>query len=357
MTVELGFVRKCEPWQLESRFFPSKAGGKPAWLDLKHLPDTTDLECEYCGNPCLFLCQIYAPYENDANAFHRTIYVFICKNANCFKPNRGGNLKVFRSQLSRNNIFYPAEAPLERENWRKDIDVSLWAKTCRVCGILAHSRCAKCKAINYCCRMHQKYDWKNGHKHSCGIKENNDNSFLFPEYEITITFDDDSDDEDAEQDDLTSEQIEIKKYNEMIQNNKAGTFQNENVNNDLIKMASDEMDETFAEFRMKINNYLDQILRYDKGGKILYISSHNQVTNIPKCQECNGDRQFEFQIMPQLLNFFNFKDIVNSLDWGILAVFTCKKSCIPKDKYVKEFIWKQDIIQEKETVSEINQDR
>lgn len=61
--------------------------------------------------------------------------------------------------------------------------------------------------------------------------------------------------------------------------------------------------------------------------------------------------------MPQLLNFLNFKDIVNSLDWGILAVFTCKKSCVPKDKYVKEFIWKQDIVQEKEdTVPEIKQE-
>ncbi|XP_012231809.1 programmed cell death protein 2 isoform X2 [Linepithema humile] len=355
MTVELGFIKKSEPWQLESRFFPSKAGGKPAWLDLKHLPDKSDLECEYCSDPCLFLCQVYAPYEEDANAFHRTIYIFICKNAGCCKPNQSGNLKVFRSQLGRDNIFYPIGAPVDQENWGKDIDISLWTKTCRVCGILAHSRCAKCKVTNYCCRGHQTYDWKNGHKYTCGIKENNDNSFLFPQYEITITFDD-SDEEDMEQGDLKTEQIEIEKYNEMVRNDKAGTLQHENVNDDLLQMASNEKDETFTEFRMKIDNYPDQILRYDRGGKILYISSHNQVTNIPKCPECDGDRQFEFQIMPQLLNFLNFKDIVNCLDWGILAVFTCKKSCIPKDKYVKEYIWKQDIVQE-ETESKINQDR
>lgn len=108
--------------------------------------------------------------------------------------------------------------------------------------------------------MHQIYDWKNGHKYTCGIKENNDNSFLFPEYEITITVDD-SDEEDMEQDDLKTEQIELEKYNEMIHNNKAGTLQHENVNDDLLQMASNEKDETFAKFRMKIDNYPDQILR------------------------------------------------------------------------------------------------
>lgn len=36
--------------------------------------------------------------------------------------------------------------------------------------------------------------------------------------------------------------------------------------------------------------------RYDRGGGILYISSHNQITDVPKCPECNGDRQFEFQV-------------------------------------------------------------
>lgn len=58
--------------------------------------------------------------------------------------------------------------------------------------------------------------------------------------------------------------------------------------------------------------------------------------------------------MPQLLNFLDLKDDVRCLDWGILAVFTCKQSCIPKDKYIKEYIWKQDIVQE-ETESKINQ--
>jgi len=89
----------------------------------------------------------------------------------------------------------------------------------------------------------------------------NSNSFLFPEYEIVIESDDTAI-ESVEQNDSKSEQKEIEKYNAMIQDGKAGTFQNENVNDDLLQMANDEKDETFAEFRMKIDDYPDQILRY-----------------------------------------------------------------------------------------------
>jgi len=129
---------------------------------------------------------------------------------------------------------------------------------------LASSHCAKCKVANYCSRVHQVYDWKNGHKRICNTKErndNNDNNYLFPEYEITM----DSDDvqENSEQDDVETEQEEIKKYNMMMQSGKAGTLQHEDVN-DLLEMvtSANENDEVFIKFRMKIDNDPDQILRY-----------------------------------------------------------------------------------------------
>lgn len=351
MAIDLGFVETCESWELSSRFFPSKVGGKPAWLDLKNIPGKSDLECEYCNDVCVFLCQIYAPYEENAYAFHRTIYIFVCKNTDCCRPNQNGNFKVFRSQLSRTNMFYPSEPPVEQKDWRTDIDVSQWTKTCCICGIAAPSHCGKCKVVNYCCRAHQVYDWKNGHKNTCGTEANNDKNFLFPEYEIVIESDDVTKDNTA-QDDFKNEQKEMEKYNAMIQNDKAGSLQHEDINDDLLEIVN-EKDEVFVEFRMKIDNYPDQILRYDRGGKVLYISQHNQIIDVPKCPECNGNRQFEFQIMPQLLNFLGLKDFVKCLDWGILAVFTCKQSCTSNGKYLREYIWKQDIVQ-KETDSKIN---
>ena len=45
--VELGFVEEAEdPEQLTSPHFPSKVGGKPAWLDNAHLPRPEDTECD-----------------------------------------------------------------------------------------------------------------------------------------------------------------------------------------------------------------------------------------------------------------------------------------------------------------------
>ena len=119
--VDIGFAEKCEPWRLQSRFFPSKIGGKPAWLNLRDLPKKEQIACDYCKDPCIFLCQVYAPYEEDNKAFHRTLYLFICKNLDCCKTNKSGNLKVFRSQLEKFNEFYPSNPPVENKDWRTDI--------------------------------------------------------------------------------------------------------------------------------------------------------------------------------------------------------------------------------------------
>lgn len=118
--------------------------------------------------------------------------------------------------------------------------------------------------INYCCRTHQVYDWKNGHKDTCGTeKDTNSNSFLFPEYEIVIDTDVSMDESIENIDEFQSEQEELEKYNKMVQDGKAGTLQHEDVNDDLSQMAnSDEKDEVFAEFCAKIDEYPDQILRY-----------------------------------------------------------------------------------------------
>ncbi|KAI4479058.1 hypothetical protein M0802_014461 [Mischocyttarus mexicanus] len=327
MPVDLGFVEKCESWQLESRFFPSKVGGRPAWLDLKNIPKKEDLECEYCKNPCVFLCQIYAPYEEDDDAFHRILYVFICKDPSCCKINENGNLKVLRSQLNRFNPFYPSEPPIEKQNWRTDISTDSWCKTCCVCGISAPNHCSKCKIANYCCRNHQIYDWKHGHKQNCGNNVNISNSFLFPEYELVIESEEgiNEDDEDCNE----IEEKEMEKYKSMVQRNETGSFQAEKDNEDLVKMANADEDEVFARFHARIDQNPEQVVRYERNGQILYISGNTNIQNIPKCLSCGGERQFEFQIGVYLLYLL------------------VKKSCMPKEKYAMEYIWKQDILSDK----------
>ena len=67
---------------------------------------------------------------------------------------------------------------------------------------------------------------------------------------------------------------------------------------------------------------------------------------IPNCEICGYKRVFEFQIMPQLLSVLKLDTSLNekSVDWGVLAVYTCENSCSNGSKvYKPEFIWKQDV--------------
>lgn len=47
--------------------------------------------------------------------------------------------------------------------------------------------------------------------------------------------------------------------------------------------------------------------------------------------------------MPQLLNYINVGIELNSIDWGVLTVYTCRNSCSMKPGYNEEFIIKQDL--------------
>jgi pre-rRNA-processing protein TSR4 len=166
MQVELGFVENAEEFLLKSRFFPSKLGGRPAWLSLESLPTTEELSCCECSQPTSFLLQISSPMPQKLETFHRTIFIFVCSNPNCCKPNSNKNFHVFRSQLPRENKFYstePApEIPVENE-----VDASMYNKLCVVCGCLGPKTCSKCHNVNYCCKGHQALHWKKGHKASC----------------------------------------------------------------------------------------------------------------------------------------------------------------------------------------------
>lgn len=47
--------------------------------------------------------------------------------------------------------------------------------------------------------------------------------------------------------------------------------------------------------------------------------------------------------MPQMLNHLQMDTVgEQGVDWGTLAVYTCKNSCSQGPSYKKEFLWKQD---------------
>ncbi|KAH0534527.1 programmed cell death protein 2-like [Cotesia glomerata] len=366
MSVTLGFAEESEPWLLKSCYLPvMKIGGKPAWLDLKNIPNAEDVACGHCKEPCIFLCQIYASDEQNPQAFHRSLFVFICRKGACCRPNSSDNLRVFRSQVPHANEFYPLE-PLDpdEDDPPEKSNVSYWTKVCRVCNIKAPSHCKKCQQANYCCRRHQVVDWKAGHDKVCakladlGLKEEikaksknkspdqeeeeeeeTYKGFLFPEYEIESEDEPADEDNDNDDDDGKKEKEEMEKLKKMMAEKKAGCLQDVE-DKQLEEAAKEDDDEAFTEFKERIKRRPAQVLRYQRGGDPLLVSKENKPQKIPPCENCNSRRTFEFQIMPQLLNKLNCSN-ENSIDWGVLLVYTCEKSCLISG-YQREFIWKQD---------------
>lgn len=58
--VDLGFLEQCDAWLLTNTYFPSKVGGKPAWLELDHIPQLDQMKCRMCQEVMVFLCQVSA---------------------------------------------------------------------------------------------------------------------------------------------------------------------------------------------------------------------------------------------------------------------------------------------------------
>ncbi|XP_052501643.1 programmed cell death protein 2 isoform X1 [Budorcas taxicolor] len=331
---ELGFVEAVPSWRLRSEQFPSKVGGRPAWLSAAGLPGPPELACPLCGRPMAFLLQVYAPLPGRADAFHRCLFLFCCRTPPCCC-----GLRVFRNQLPRRNDFYSYEPPSEDPPSETGESVHLQLKSgahlCRVCGCSGPKRCSRCHKAHYCSKEHQSLDWRLGHKQACAQTDNLDNTvpdhnFLFPEFEIVI----------ETEDEITPEVVERDDESEII-----GTM-GEAHEEELESMAKHESreDRIFQKFKTKISLEPEQILRYGRGIAPLWISGENtpREKDIPDCP-CGAKRLFEFQVMPQLLNYLKADRLGKSVDWGVLAIFTCAESCKLGIGYTEEFVWKQDI--------------
>lgn len=169
----IGFLHEVdESSELEAIFFPSKVGGKPAWLAQDNIPSLKELSCSNCGKLMVFLLQVYAPVDENALCFHRTIYIFVCCNSKCCEKNSNIPFKAFRNQLPRENKFFDFEA-VSSEATSDEIKSAVeelrlkWGTVCNLCGYRADKKCSACKGAHYCSKEHQTLDWKTSHKYSC----------------------------------------------------------------------------------------------------------------------------------------------------------------------------------------------
>ncbi|KAM8952926.1 programmed cell death protein 2 [Pelodytes ibericus] len=210
-TPELGFLKKSEPWRLISSQFPSKVGGRPAWLGETGVPSAERLRCGVCEKTSAFLLQVYAPCQE---SFHRTIFLFCCRDPHCHRVKDQRCFKVFRNQLPRRNDTYSYDPPPEMardEQCSTRFQLTCGLRLCIVCGCLGTKQCSRCHKANYCSREHQVMDWKVQHKKLCtgqfdfSNATEPDHNFLFPEYEIV-----------TEHEDLESDPESLEDYTEPV---------------------------------------------------------------------------------------------------------------------------------------------
>ncbi|XP_030368988.1 programmed cell death protein 2 [Scaptodrosophila lebanonensis] len=349
MDIDLGFAEKARStaW-LSNRYFPSKLGGRPAWLELEDLPGISTLLCNKCRAPKSFLCQLYAPYDDIFN-FHRTIYVFVCRNADCQEANKANNITALRAQLPRKNKFYSEEEP--SEDGEPLPAIQCLKKLCAACGCYAPHTCSRCKSINYCSSAHQRAHWSQ-HKPDCGTittisgSQSQLEDIVFPEYEIVMDSNPTDGKNESNEEDGEQERARLAEFEDLAASGKTGELKDvsEAELDKYFGSSAAVDDKTFRIFKMEIAAEPEQIVRYKRGGTPLWIANttgtvDSQLQSVPNCSQCGGPRQFEFQIMPQTLVIL--KD--DRLDWGVIAIYTCTTSCDIKG-YVEEHVIKQDIV-------------
>ncbi|KAI8809330.1 programmed cell death protein 2 [Cladochytrium replicatum] len=297
--VHLGFVEPFEePPNYDLSDFPSKVGGRPLWLNPSHALGPEDLMCGSCNQIMVLLVQIYTTDDENQDAFHRVIYVFICKHGKCHK-----------SEWKKSRLPEDYAQPSKAGLFRLYFD-------------------------------HQILDWKSGHKEACKstISENPAASkdALFPETELV----------DEEEPDWKEEILKSAKEKYGTERELEGP---EDSDEEEAVDTSIGVDKAFLKFQKRVGVAPDQVVRYGRTGWTspedpLYVSDLGKPENIPACSICRTPREFEFQLMPQLLNHLGINSYSpDALDWGTVLVYSCPRHCrIEIGAYQPEFIWRQD---------------
>lgn len=146
-----------------SQWDGGKVGGAPSWL----LPSSPlpSLPCGGCGSPLSLLLQIYCPLDahEQPDAFHRALYVFVCKSAAC--PALDQSARVLRAQLPRDSAFYPSDSGAAAFTPEQ---LEARDAGCALCGQRAPLTCGRCHVARYCGKDHQREHWTaGGHKSDC----------------------------------------------------------------------------------------------------------------------------------------------------------------------------------------------
>ncbi|GMH62620.1 hypothetical protein TrST_g11274 [Triparma strigata] len=376
--IHLGFTSDEEPLDpFTSIPYPSWDGGKIGGKPFNLLPSNPLplVPCPKCSDspPMQFLLQIYAPADDvcGPQTFHRMLYVFCCATKNC------DGVKVLRCQEKEDNKHFPKSNEViskasinEPPPPPPSTPFIPLPSLCALCG-LSPPKSLTCPAqkLPFCSRSHQKeYNSRVTKPTSVGSPPIKLKSVF---EEICIVVEEEESDEGGDNVDIEAEMKKLGVINAKLENDDvqvsdpevAGSGQDvEEIDDE--KMDQKDMnditgskgvdDDVTIHFLATIGKEKSQILRYSRWNPsgVLWTSSRCTPDVIPRCEECGGERKFEFQVMPQLLNYLEVdeeeKPVVNVVmsksrfEWGTIAVFSCVGSCGKSGGgYCEEYAWVQ----------------
>lgn len=354
MVATLGYVEPVDE-DFHNEPFPNKIGGMPKWLDPAQPLRVEQAQCDECEKPMALLMQLYAPEDEPADAFHRMLYVFVCRNGSCHKVSAKRCMRVFRAQLAEKNRLY-TDQDGDTDEGEGDVVWSLGdhvekAPVCVVCGLAGTKTCSKCHKSFYCSRVHQLSDWDAGHRSHCSSNTSVSDKDIasygrklermrYPEQIIVTEEEGDNNSNDSEDEGEDAEGI------------KPDDLALVPMNDEKVEDSGVDVDSAFLVFQRRMQKNPDQIIRYERDGEPLLVSDlgkPDKTRDIPECGQCGATREFEFQVMPQMLNFLNLDSTdPASIDWGTLLVYTCPNSCSSssstessRGRYVPEVVFRQ----------------
>ena len=101
------------------------------------------------------------------------------------------------------------------------------------------------------------------------------------------------------------------------------------------KMKIQGLSKTFKTFLKQVDKDPQQVIRYEWMGKPL-LYNDQPILSPPPCPYCHSKRVFEFQMMPNLMNYIpresikvisNVDEFNQSKYWGTILVYSCMKDC------------------------------
>ncbi|KAK7896211.1 hypothetical protein WMY93_021536 [Mugilogobius chulae] len=326
-------------------FMINKVGGLP---DVPpHLPRHFP-SCSRCGSALVHVVQVYCPLEG--SPYHRTLHVFACPGDDC--SGRSECWKVLRSQCLEADTARCRTPPQELSMSATD-----WCASADDWGMDEEqeqedqsegnvNERAPNEALNV---INAEVVTSDDMEMSSRLEElklesSEDEPPCFRSYFISVMEETDLFEEDQ---DMTHAQDLLKDYEkrEGILVGELDCGEDGSGEEKYEKTKVRHGDAVFARFMKKISVCSEQILRYCRSGKPLFISEPpaNMSQVVSACASCGGPRTFELQLMPALVSLLQGEGLEMQIEFGTVLVYTCLSSCWMSDtkKAVEEFCFVQ----------------